>query len=425
MSTVEVRSGRRRWPRLTARLRLTLLFGAVFVLAGAVLLSLNYVLVQQSFHENHDEVRAAIARRLGTSEAEVRRTLETARRNGKFPSPPSGLPRRPGLFRAVQAEITQSHLDRLLVQSSIALGVMAIVSVGLGWLVAGRVLRPVNEMTTTARRLSESNLHERIGLTGPDDELKELADTFDAMLDRLQAAFEAQRHFVADASHELRTPLSIIRAEVDVTLSAPDASIEELRTMGETVRDATERTERLIDSLLALARSDAAGRGSDRCDLAELARIAVERVTRDADERSLGLELTLQPAPVRGDRALLDRLVGNLVENAVRHNVQHGWLRVETGLTPDRTAEIVVENGGPRITNAEAAQLTRRFHRAGDARDRPRDSFGLGLAIVESVTQAMGGELRITPREGGGLRVTVSLPASVEQVVELPEPVLI
>ena len=414
------RTSPRRWrPRGTVRLRLTLLWGVLFVVAGAALLSLNYLLVEQSLHQDRDEVRAALARRLGVSEAELRNRFEQQpppTGTNAPPLPPGG----PSLFREVQADVTAAHLDRLLVQSGIALGVMAVVSLGLGWVLAGRMLRPLNDITATARRLSETNLHERIALSGPKDELKELADTFDAMLERLEAAFESQRRFVADASHELRTPLSIIRAEVDVALAAPNVSLGELRTMGETVRESTIRSERLLDSLLALARSDAAAPGTDDCDLADLADIAVERIARDADALGLGLTLNLEEAPVTADRVLLERLVGNLVDNAVRHNEPNGWLSVTTRRGA-RGAQLIVENGGARIAPADVAKLTQRFHTSRTNGSEPR-GFGLGLSIVESVTRAMAGSLELVSREGGGLRVCVTLPARHASANRTPQP---
>jgi signal transduction histidine kinase len=400
-------------------LRWTLLWGGLFILAGAGLLSLNYALVDQSLNQNRDEVRSAIARRLGISERELRKAFESPPTGATTPPPPLP-PGGPSLFREVQADLTREHLDRLIVQSAIALGVMALISLGLGWVLAGRLLRPINEMTATARRLSDTNLHERIALSGPKDELKELADTFDAMLDRLAAAFESQRRFVADASHELRTPLSIIRAEVDVALASPEVSVAELREMGETVRAATARSESLLDSLLALARSDATDRGTDECDLADLAEIAVDRVARDADELGLGLTLALEPAPVTGDRVLLERLVGNLVENAVRHNEPKGWLNVETRFVGG-SARLKVENGGRPIAPAEAAQLTRRFQSSSSNGHRPR-GFGLGLSIVESVTRSMGGSLELESRDQGGLQVCVSLPARTTRHAGAREP---
>ena len=266
----------RRPAHLSARLRLTFWYTGLFLVAGAILLTLNYFLVDRSLTQNRDEVRVAVANRLGVSPNDVK-TSERGETEDVDDR---------ALYRDVQRQIADDHLEHLLTQSGIALAAMALLSLGLGWLIAGRVLRPVHQMTTTARHLSESNLHERIDLDGPDDELKELADTFDAMLDRLETAFSAQRRFVADASHELRTPLSIIRAEVDVTLADPDATPGDLRAMAEAIRDATKRTERLIDSLLVLARSDAGRLASEPCDLAAMVRAAAERAAPAADARA-------------------------------------------------------------------------------------------------------------------------------------------
>ena len=203
-------------------------------------------------------------------------------------------------------------------------------SVLFGWAMAGRVLRPLQRITATAKRVSQDNLDERIALEGPRDELKELADTFDGMLERLSAAFASQRRFVANASHELRTPLTVIRTELDVTLADAHATNADLRAMGETVRDATLDTERLIQALLTLARSEGGSRRRDPVDLADCARIAVAQTGAEAAARGLDVRPALDPAPVRGDRRLLERLVANLVENAVRHNVDGGAVEVRT-----------------------------------------------------------------------------------------------
>ena len=239
----------------------------------------------------------------------------------------------------VLQEVTDAYRDKtlheLVVKSLQGLGVMAVLSVGFGWAIAGRVLGPLHRMTATARRLSEENLHERIALDGPDDELKELADTFDAMLGRLESAFDSQKRFVANASHELRTPLSIMRTEVDVTLADPDATPDELRRMGEVVRRATERSDALIDGLLVLARSD---RGPATLAPVDLAGLADEAVTQAAAEAAAaGVELSgrLDPAPTNGDAALLGRLAGNLIENAIRHNEPGGRVEVVTGPASD------------------------------------------------------------------------------------------
>jgi hypothetical protein len=288
---------------------------------------------------------------------------------------------------------------------------MATASFGVGWLVAGRALRPVHRMTTTARRLSESNLHERIALDGPDDELKELADTFDAMLARLEAAFAAQRRFVADASHELRTPLTIIRAEIDVTLADPDASPADLRAMAETIRDASQRSERVVDSLLVLARSDAGGLAAERCDLRTLARAAIDASAMDVSERNLEVDVMLEPAEVIGDLSLLERAVANLVENAVRHNVSGGWVRVETSTTGS-TASIRVANAGTQLDESEVAAMFQRFYRADDAHSRRTPGFGLGLSIVDAVTSAHHGAVTAAPLVDGGITVSMTLPAA-------------
>ena len=300
----------RRRAHLGARWRLTLWFTGLFVVIGAVLLGLNYYLVQRSYHANPDEVRVAVADELGVRPGDVHSGEEGGKDDDR------------DLYRKVQAQLATDHLDELLSESALALVVMAAASFGVSWVLAGRVLRPVHTMTTTARQLSESNLHERIALEGPDDELKELADTFDAMLARLEAAFAAQRRFVADASHELRTPLAIIRAEIDVTLADPDASRAELRAMAETVRDATERSEHLIDSLLVLARSDAAALASERCDLAAVARLAADTAATEVRVHHLDLDLSLQPR--RPDRRPIPVGAGGREPGAERGAPQRG-----------------------------------------------------------------------------------------------------
>src|SRR5262249_52778508 len=234
------------------------------------------------------------------------------------------------LLAALPSQVRSDALHQQLVQSSIALGIVAVASVGLGWLVAGRVLRPVTRITDTAQRLAASNLDERIDLHGPDDELTRLANTFDAMLDRLAAAFEGQRRFVANASHELRTPLTIMATELDVTLARPDASVDDLRHMGATVRAAVDRSDRLITSLLALAQVDEGLELTQNTNVADLARDALARHETQLAERGLDVQTQLEPVVVNGDPGLLDRLLDNLLDNAARYNVDNGWVRVTT-----------------------------------------------------------------------------------------------
>jgi signal transduction histidine kinase len=278
----------------------------------------------------------------------------------------------------------------------------------LGWAVAGRVLRPLQHITATAQRVSQDNLDERIGLEGPRDELKELADTFDGMLGRLSGAFASQRRFVANASHELRTPLSVIRTEVDVTLADPDATNAELRAMAETVRDATLATERLIQALLTLARSEGGIARRDPADLADGARVAIEQSASEAAALGLDVRSALEPAPVLGDRRLLERLVANLVENAIRHNRAGGMVEVRTSQAAGRSV-VEVRNDGSVVPAESVASLLEPFQRLD--RGARGDGAGLGLSIVRSVAEAHGGSVELRARPSGGLVVRVSLPA--------------
>jgi len=320
----------------------------------------------------------------------------------------NGIPL-PILIDQAQHELRQEALRQLWTRSLIALAIMAVIVFGLAWLLAGRMLRPLHAITNTARRLSGSTLHERINLRGPRDELKELADTFDNMLERLDSAFTAQKEFVANASHELRTPLTIIRTEIDVALSDPDMTQQELREMGAAVTEAVDRSERLIDGLLVLASAESTPNPVD-VDLAEIAENEVALTSGEADALGLRLELDLQPAPVHGERALLERMVGNVVENAVRHNLPDGWFSVKTGVSGDK-AYLRVANSGAILPPEEVERLFERFYRPDKSRSRQTGGFGLGLSIVKSVVTAHEGSVRLVGLPAGGLEVTVTLPA--------------
>ncbi len=397
-------------PRASVRLQLTLLYGGLFLLAGAALLAVNYALVRSRFTLPFQvEVSAPGTQPpVGPGPGQgVGLLLITRVGEGDvIASAPS-----PGALQAVRDKLQAAALSQLLTQSGIALGLMALVSVGLGWLVAGRVLRPLQAITATARRLEGSNLHERINLQGPEDELKELADTFDQMLARLDTAFETQRRFVANASHELRTPLAITRTEVDVALADRDASPAELRAMAERVREASQRSERLIEGLLTLARSERQLRAGEPVDLSLAAADALSVARPEADRLGLRVSSVLGGAPVAGDRALLERLVANLVENAVRHNVAGGWLEVDTGLAGGR-AMARVANGGRPIPPEQVAGLFEPFRRLGGDRTGSDRGAGLGLSIVRSVAAAHGGTASARAIPGGGLEVTVEVPAA-------------
>jgi signal transduction histidine kinase len=338
---------------VTLRLRLTILYTLLFGACGALLLGLSSWLVHR----------------------QVNRTL------------PPGFGDR--------------ALAQLDAQFMLALAGMLVVSAALGYLVAGRALAPLRHVTGLARRVSQERLDERIGMSGPHDELRELADTLDGMLDRLAAAFEGQRRFVANASHELRTPLTVIRAEVEVALADPDASAAELRRMGEVVLEAADRTQALLDSLMVLARSQQALLRREPVDLAAAARTAATTTAAEAAVHGIEVALDLEPARVEGDPPLVERLVANLVENAVRHNVARGRVRVTT-----RPGLVRVENTGPVIAAEDVRRLAEPFERLGRDSDGP--GAGLGLSIVRAVADAHGATLSLQPRAGGGLEAVVT-----------------
>jgi len=370
-------------PRPTIRLRLTVTYGVVFLLTGGVLLTIGYFLVRNNIHEPH------VFGRLG------------------FPAPVETNSVVIGIAQRVRAQLVNDALHRLLVEYLFALGVMTLIAVGTGWLLAGRALRPLREITATARRVSGENLGERIDLSGPGDELKELADTFDRMLFRLDGAFASQRHFVANASHELRTPLAIMRTEVDVALADPAASQADLRAMGEAVRETIDRCGRLIESLLMLARSEAKAGREDPVDVAAIAGDCITDLRARADEAGIAVRAQLGTAWTLGEPGLLERMVANLIDNGVQHNEPGGSLDVRTA-TADGRVRLTVANGGEPIDPVDARALTEPFRRL----DRNYGGFGLGLSIVRSVVEAHGGTLELEAPSSGGLAVRVELPAS-------------
>jgi signal transduction histidine kinase len=372
-------------PRTTLRWRLTLVYGAVAVGIGLLLLVLSLVLVERALSATFLDIRG-----LGVRLPDGRMLT----------------------FGAFQDQLRADALARVLQQGLLALLLLGAVGVAVSYYLAGRVLQPLQDITAAAQRLSAERLDARIQLAGPQDELKQLADTFDDMLARLESAFEAQRRFVADASHELRTPLAVMRTEVDVALADPDAGAEELRAAAQVVRDATERADRLVDSLLLLAQSERLPGPAvrERVELPDVAAQALSAVATEIEERDLQVACSYAPAGVLGDRGLLERLAGNLVENAVRHNVPGGWVRVDTGTVEGR-ARIEVSNSGAVIGSGEVAGLFEPFRRHGTARTARRGA-GLGLAIVRAVAELHGGTVRASARPDGGLTVTVDLPRS-------------
>ena len=362
------------------RLRLTLLSTALLALIGALLLALSYLVVGR--------VVAALPQFPAGTQVQIGEQVMDASQ--------------------AAAEIAAQGRQTVLVVGLIAFPLQVIAGALLSWVLIGRTLRPLFTLTRTARALSESSLDQRIRLAGPRDEVADLADTFDEMLDRLQAAFDAERRFVANASHELRTPLAVIRTEVEVTMADPAAEAADLRRMGEVVLEATDRANRLLTSLLLLARTQARGVAvAQPVDLAELVGPALRAVDAEVAERGLRVDVDAAGAVVVGDPALLERLVGNLVENAVRHNLHAGWIRIRTGID-GASGVLEVESSGPVIDPATLAELFEPFRQGRRARTGHRGT-GLGLSIVRAVVAAHGGSVHAASVPGGGLRVTVKL----------------
>ncbi|GAA0326424.1 sensor histidine kinase [Actinoallomurus spadix] len=363
--------------RMTVRLRLTLLYGGLFFAAGFLLLTVAYVLVTNILENLPFSVQSA----------------------------------EPGLTQQQADAIRRAFIDevqhRLIVQSAFALLGVGLIALALGWFVADRALAPLQKVTATARKLSESTLHQRIALQGPEDEIKELADTFDAMLDRLSQAFDTQRRFVSNASHELRTPLAINRTLLEVAVTDPEAS-EDMKTVGKTLLANNARHERLIEGLLLLARSERELTTRTQVDLGEVASTVLKTGGR-ADRPDIDIKPELTEAPTVGDPVLLEHLVSNLVDNAIRHNVDDGMVVVRTGVL-DGWATCQVENTGPVVPAYEVQSLFEPFRRLNTDRIESSKGAGLGLSIVRSVVGAHGGTVIATPREDGGLIVTVRLP---------------
>ena len=391
--------GLRHWvrevgPARTLRFRLTATYGVMFLITGAVLLTIGYALVRHNIgaREDLDKVYRHLFPNAPVRSFRAAFHISAAERR---------------LFHVAHQQFVGDALHRLVREYLAALGAMTLISVGAGWLFAGRALRPLREITATARRVSGHNLGERIALVGPADELKELADTFDGMLARLDATFTSQQHFVANASHELRTPLAIMRTEVDVALADPAASAEELREMGEAVRETIDRCERLIEGLLTLARSESSPGRSEPADLAALAGDCLTDLRARAEDAGVEVRAQLEPARARGDARLLERLIANLIDNGIRYNRPGGSLSVETR-TVNGHAIVHVANSGDRIEPETAATLVEPFRRL----ERGGDGFGLGLSIVSSVVVAHAGRLAIHAPEAGGLDVLVELPTA-------------
>jgi signal transduction histidine kinase len=391
----DLRDLRDRLPKRSVRLRLTLLYGALFLASGAALLAINYVLVKRQYTGNF------FVSSVGGPGFSI--AGDSVQGSVQAPAPFGAVITKQQLIAGAEHTSTAA-LHQLFLQSGIALAIMAVVSIWLGWLIAGRALDPLRTITNAARDISANNLHRRLALAGPDDEVKQLANTFDDLLGRLESSFDAQRQFVANASHELRTPLTLERTLVEVALADPEATVESLRATCERVLAAGEQQERLIEALLTLSRSQ---RGLDRREPFDLAQIAAAIL--DAHASELRIDTALEPAPTAGDPRLGERLVANLVDNAARHNVPGGMIEVTTTTRAGR-AVLSVVNTGPVIPPEDLDRLAQPFQRLDADRNGDQDGLGLGLSIVHAIAAAHGATLVTHARPTGGLDVEVTFP---------------
>ncbi|MFG1666803.1 sensor histidine kinase [Streptomyces sp. Y7] len=389
------------WLRPTIRIRLTLLYGGMFLIAGILLLSIIYLLAAQAINTGNEPLFKIVDGDQLRVTSDNCQAINNAT-NLTYPQ----------FNEAVSACIDQQRrvaLDHLLSRSLLALLGLAVIAFAFGYAMAGRVLSPLGRITRTARAVAGSDLSRRIELDGPDDELKELADTFDEMLERLQRAFTAQQRFVGNASHELRTPLAINRTLLEVHLSDPTAPVE-LQQLGKTLLATNERSEQLVEGLLLLARSDNQIVERKPVDLAEVAEQAVDQVHAEAEAKGVVIRGEQKPAVVQGNGVLLERIALNLVQNAVRYNVpEDGWVEVTTEVEHGQ-AVLVVSNTGPVVPAYEVDNLFEPFRRLRTERTGSDKGVGLGLSIVRSVVRAHGGHISARPREGGGLVMRVTLP---------------
>ncbi|HKD89812.1 MAG TPA: HAMP domain-containing sensor histidine kinase [Streptosporangiaceae bacterium] len=387
------------------RPRLALSYAALFLAAGAVLLAVTYTLVAS---QPSEPVPKPTAQNLRDKASIQYAACKAKAKKGALPQnecTKAFLEGQPAAWAARQRAAT---LQRLLVFSLVGLGLMTVASGGLGWLMAGRVLRPVRSITAAAQRASQQHLGERLALQGPQDELKELADTFDQMLERLDAAFAIQRRFVADASHELRTPLTVMRTAIEVTMAKSARTPEQLEAMAAKVARSAGQAEALFEALLTLATSEQPLANIEQVDLATAAEDAIEAAAPGIRRLDLQVDTVLEAAPTTGNRRLLERMIGNLVDNAVRHNNPGGWIHIDAGISGGR-ALVTIANSGPVVPAALLPSLFEPFRRV-EERTGVHDGAGLGLAIVRSIGTAHAADVDARSIPAGGLVVTVTLP---------------
>jgi signal transduction histidine kinase len=385
-----------RLPARTARLRLTMLYGVLFLASGGGVLAITYLLVSDT--------------------TEIGFYINAGHRSGiMLPAPGTTDSVRGAAAGAVRrAQLLQQHasdLHHLLIWSATALAIMAVISIALGYYVAGRVLNPLRTITSTARAISARNLSERLALDGPEDEFKALGDTLDDLLTRLQTAFDAQQHFVANASHELRTPLSWERSLVEVALADPDPTIESFQCMCQELLAASDQQQRLIEALLTLATSERGLEHHEPIDLSTLADSLLLAPWPEADQLEIAITAMIDPAPTTGHAALAERLIANLIDNAIHHNTPGGHVEITTGVR-DQHAFVTVTNSGPMIPVDEIQRLFQPFQRLGGARTQHTNGYGLGLSIVQAIATAHDATITTHAQPDGGLAIEVSFPRS-------------
>jgi signal transduction histidine kinase len=419
-----LRPVRRLWPR-KVRTRLTLIYAALFFVAGSALLVLTYGLVASNLPTRppssltiSNKELSLLAHECGSANPLTLASEPPIPKPVLKPVQPAGY--KPGLgckqaygaylagTAAGMVEQRQQTLQKLLSFWLLGLGLTTVASGGLGWFMSGRVLRPVRVITETARRASERHLGERLALTGASDELKELADTFDDMLERLDAAFATQRRFVANASHELRTPLTVMRTAIDVTLAKPSPTTRQLTDMAVRVRRSIDRAETMVEALLILAVSDQGKLSTEFSDLATWAEDAIDAAAPEIERLDLHVVAELDPAETTGDQQLLERMVWNLVDNAVRHNEPGGWIRLRTG-SRGAAAYLEIANSGPFVPDDAVPSLFEPFRRM-ESRTGLGDGFGLGLSIARSVVTAHRATVSARSQPDGGLDISVVIP---------------
>ncbi len=449
-----------RWPRRTARLRLTALYGGLFLLTGAALAAITYVLFERATDYRTPplpkippapaigklQLPSPLAKNLPQQYGLLQNQLAQAQNQlAQVRNQLAGLPAGPLATRdqqltqdqqqltqdqhrltqavhqlaqavhqlaqagTVQAAQRAADSHQLLVNSGIALAIVAVLALLSGWLVAGRMLRPIRTITRTARRISSTSLHERLALDGPPDELKELGDTLDSLFARLEASFEAQRHFVANASHELRTPLTAERALLQVALDDPDTTTAAWRSTAQEVLASSDEQARLIEALLTLASSEGGLTGHQPVDLATAVTAPLADLQPETVRLGINIGAVTEPAALDGDPLLVERLLANLLTNAVRHNVADGRVEVRTGVTDGR-AVLSVTNTGPLIPLADIDRLFQPFQRLDRRRANYTDGHGLGLSIVRAIATAHDATIAAHPRPDGGLSVSVIFP---------------